>query len=385
MFSASSQFFIMSPILSQIGNQLHIPQALRGTLITAYAITVGIVALITGPISDRIGRRKILLFGTAAMASSLLLHQLAVDYYSMLALRICAGFAGGILTGACVAYIGDHFESSRLGWANGIVATGSAAGQIFGIPAGTLLSGTLGFYAPFQFFGVVMTAAFFLIFFKVPQPEVNLSTCRLNFSDTAKNYWLILQKPKVKTIAMGYLLMFLSFTTLVVYFPTWLENSFHMGHFEIATLFFVGGLATVVAGPISGRISDKIGRKQIIIYTNLLLVIIMPLSVFIMYQIPSAHYLLFFIIMVLMVSRIVPFQALASEVVEHHERGRMMSLTISIGQLGMALGSAVSGIIYTEVDFIGNATLAAIASIIMAGIIQVYVPDFILSVQKEKP
>lgn len=324
-----------------------------------------------------------MLFGTATMAISLLLHQLAVDYYSMLILRIFAGFAGGILTGGCVAYIGDHFKSNQRGWANGVVATGSAAGQILGIPAGTLLAGTLGFFAPFQFFGLVMTGAFILILFKVPQPNVKLSTCRLNLTETAVNYYKILQIPKVKTVAAGYLLMFLSFTTLVVYFPTWLENSFHMGHYEIATLFFVGGLATVIAGPISGRLSDKIGRKQIIIYTNLLLVIIMPLSVFLMHHIPNIHYVLFFIIMVLMVSRMVPFQAMASEVVADEERGRMMSLTISIGQLGMALGSAIAGIIYTEVDFIGNATLAAIASIIMAGIIQVFVPDHVIQVKEE--
>ncbi|MEP5612963.1 MAG: MFS transporter, partial [Cyclobacteriaceae bacterium] len=99
MFAASSQFFIMSPILSQIGEQLDISESLRGTLITAYAITLGIVALITGPISDRVGRRKILLIGAGAMALSLLLHQFAFDYWSMLGFRILSGFAGGILTG----------------------------------------------------------------------------------------------------------------------------------------------------------------------------------------------------------------------------------------------------------------------------------------------
>ncbi|MFY0628032.1 MAG: MFS transporter [Reichenbachiella sp.] len=383
MFSASSQFFIIAPILSQIGDQLHIPQALRGTLITAYAITVGIIALLTGPISDRVGRRKVLLFGTATMAISLLMHQLAVDFYSILLLRIFSGFAGGILTGSCVAYIGDHFESNKRGWANGLVATGSAAGQILGIPAGTILSSSLGFHAPFQFFGIVMAAAFVLIFFKLPQPNVKLSTCKLNLKATVLNYGAILQIPKVKTIALGYLLMFLSFTTFVVYFPSWLENSFHLGHYEIASLFLVGGLATVVSGPFSGRLSDKFGRKQIIIYANLLLVIIMPISVMMMQHLTQSYYVIFFIIMVLMVGRMVPFQALASEIVDDHERGRVMSLTISIGQLGMALGSAIAGFIYTEIDFIGNATLAAIASIAMAGIIQIFVPDHFVALQKE--
>ena len=105
MFASSSQFLIISPILSQIGEELKIAEALRGTLMTAYALTLGIVALITGPISDRIGRRKVLLTGAAAMAISLALHQFAFNYSSILIMRVLAGAAGGILTGSCVAYI----------------------------------------------------------------------------------------------------------------------------------------------------------------------------------------------------------------------------------------------------------------------------------------
>lgn len=382
MFSASSQFFIMSPILSEIGNQLSIPQALRGTLITAYAITLAVVALLTGPVSDRVGRRKVLLFGTLTMTVALLLHPLATDYLSILLLRIFAGFAGGILTGSCVAYIGDYYPRDRRGWANGVVATGGAAGQILGIPAGTVLSGTLGFFAPFVFFGIVMALAFLLILLKVPQPKVKKSRHPLNLTNTILNYWFILQRPNVKTVAMGYLLMFLGITSFVVYFPTWLENSFQIDHYEIAALFFVGGLATVLSGPVAGRISDKFGRKQIIIVSNLLLVIFLPISVMVISHEPRWYYLFFFIIMMLMVARMVPFQALASEVVEGHERGRMMSLTISIGQLGMAIGSAISGIIYTEVEFIGNATLAALACIGMAGLIQVFLPDHSIALQE---
>ncbi|UXX79694.1 MFS transporter [Reichenbachiella carrageenanivorans] len=384
MFAASSQFFIMSPILSQIGEQLHIPESLRGTLITAYAITLGIIALITGPISDRIGRRKILLIGAGAMAVSLLMHQLAIDYWSMLGLRILAGLAGGILTGSCVAYIGDYFPCEKRGWANGVIATGSAAGQILGIPAGTVLAGEIGFFAPFQFFGFVMVFAFLLILWKLPQPQVSNSNCPLNLTHTIKKYWEILHIPSVKTIAMGYLLMFLSISSFIVYFPTWLENSFHANSYNIAVLFLIGGLATVFTGPISGMISDKTGRKQIIIFSNLLLVIIMPLSVFLLNMNHEMYYAVFFIIMLLIVARMIPFQALASEVIQDSQRGRMMSMTISIGQLGMAMGSGLSGLIYTQVGFIGNATLAAMASFLMAFLIQKFIPEKGLTVQGAK-
>ncbi len=76
---------------------MNIPPALQGTLITAYAFTVGLFALIMGPVSDRIGRRKILLYGSLAMTVALALHAVATGYTSMLVVRAAAGAAGGVL------------------------------------------------------------------------------------------------------------------------------------------------------------------------------------------------------------------------------------------------------------------------------------------------
>src|SRR5690606_26547677 len=134
VFASSSQIMIISPILPRIGEQLGINETLQGTLVTAYAVLVGIMALVTGPISDKIGRRKILLYGAGGMAIALACHGLAVNYISLLLVRSLAGMAGGILSGAAVSYVGDYFPYERRGWANGWIMSGIAMGQIIGIP-----------------------------------------------------------------------------------------------------------------------------------------------------------------------------------------------------------------------------------------------------------
>ena len=145
VFSASSQIMVISPILPQIGAELSIADTLLGTLITAYSLMVGMFAIISGPISDRIGRRRILLIGTGIMTVSLVCHVFVVDYFSFLAVRVFSGVAGGILSGAAVSYIGDYFPYNRRGWAVGWVMSGSAFGQILGIPVGVILAGAFGF------------------------------------------------------------------------------------------------------------------------------------------------------------------------------------------------------------------------------------------------
>ncbi|WP_243665271.1 MFS transporter, partial [Rhodothermus marinus] len=64
VFSASSQVVIMAPILPRIGATLGIGELEQGSLITAYAVMLSVMALVVGPVSDRLGRRLILLAGS---------------------------------------------------------------------------------------------------------------------------------------------------------------------------------------------------------------------------------------------------------------------------------------------------------------------------------
>ena len=118
VFAVASQVMIVAPILTRISEQLGVETAVLGTLITAYALSVAVFALISGPISDRIGRRKVLLAGAGLMTVALALHGLALNFTLLLVFRTLAGAAGGILSGAAVAYVGDYFPRDRRGWAN---------------------------------------------------------------------------------------------------------------------------------------------------------------------------------------------------------------------------------------------------------------------------
>ncbi|MEO1050047.1 MAG: MFS transporter [Bacteroidota bacterium] len=375
MFASSSQFFIMAPILSEVGEQLNIKEGVRGTLITSYAFSLGLFALIIGPISDKIGRRKILLWGSGAMTVSLAMHFLAHDYFSMLTIRSIAGMSGGILTGSCVAYIGDYFPIQRRGWANGVIATGSAAGQIIGIPIGTIMADVYGFASPFLLFAGVMVIAFFGIRLFVPQPSVVRNTNRITVAKVVHEYGRMLRNRKMLATAGGYFLAFLSITVYIVYLPTWLEDEFCASSHEIAMLFLVGGLATIIGGPLSGRLADNRGRKTVLIAASIGLAAIMAMTTLILYRNMTSAYFLFFTLMLMISSRMIPFQALASDITPGHTRGKLMCLTIAIGQLGMGLGSAIAGFTYTSFGFIGNSLIGATAVILMAILVWRLIPE----------
>ena len=374
MFSASSQLMIIAPILPQIGKQLDIDIAIQGTLVTSYAVMLGIFALIMGPVSDKVGRRRILLFGTGSMACALALHNLAFDYYSFLTVRALAGAAGGILSGASVSYVGDYFPYDRRGWANGWIATGIAAGQIMGVPLGTILAEWYGVYGPFSLFAVTMFAAFLLIWLVVPQPPVQRHLGALTVGAVLRKYMTMIRQPQIAATAAIYSVMYAGFSLYVVYLPTWLTGTFGVNGHQIASLFFVGGIASVLTGPNAGKLSDRIGRKVIIITSCLGLALVMCLTTVVLTSF-WITYILFFFIMMFVAARVSPFQALVSEIIPDEQRGAMMSLTIALGQIGLGLGGALAGIIYTTSGFTSNTLFGAVSVLLMAFLVWKFITE----------
>jgi predicted MFS family arabinose efflux permease len=366
---------IIAPILPQIGDELGIADAVLGTLVSAYALMVGIFAIISGPISDKIGRRRILLLGTGVMTVALVAHVFVQGYASFLAVRLFAGVAGGILSGAAVSYVGDYFPYNRRGWATGWIMSGSAFGQIIGIPLGIVIAGRLGIRAPFGIFAITMALTWVLILLKVPQPDVRRSEGRLTAMGAFRDYLAMLARPEIAWASAAFFLMFLGLSLYIVYLPTWLERSFvEATPNGIATLFLVGGLANVFTGPAAGKLSDRIGRKGIILIACAGLSVVMLLTTVLVTSFWIA-YPIFFVTMVLVAMRISPFSALLTALVTDHRRGSLMSLTVALGQVGFAVGGAVAGPLFAERGYASNTVLGAASVLGMGLIVWFFIPE----------
>jgi len=374
VFSASSQIMIISPILPQVGEELGIADSVLGTLVSAYSLMVGVFAIISGPFSDKMGRRRILLVGTGLMTLALVCHALVVGYLSFLLVRVFAGIAGGVLSGAAVSYVGDYFPYERRGWATGWIMSGAAFGQIAGIPLGVVLAGEAGFRTPFYVFAVTMALTFLLILFRVPQPDVKRTEGRLTVRRATGEYLAMLRRPEIAAASVAFFLMFLGVSFYVVYLPTWLERSLGATSTGIATLFLVGGVANVITGPQAGKLSDRIGRKGIILLSCIGLSVVMALTTPLVTRFWMA-YPLFFVVMVLVAMRVSPFSALLTALVTDERRGALMSLTVALGQVGFAAGGAVAGPLYAGLGYWSNTAIGAVAVMGMGLLVWYRVPE----------
>lgn len=374
VFAAASQTMIIAPILPLLGEELGMGETLFGTLVSAYSLMVGVFAVLSGPVSDRIGRRRILLLGSGLMTVALFLHAFPASYAGFLAVRGLAGIAGGVLSGAAVSYVGDAFPWARRGWAIGWVMSGSAFGQVIGLPLGILVADRLGVAVPFLAFGAAMAVTFGMILLYLPQPDVPRTRSRLTLSRALEGYSELLKQPGVAAAAVGFFLMSFGVAAYLVYLPTWLEASLGAGGGDIALLFLVGGVASVGGGPWAGALSDRMGRRTVILGACAALAVAMIATPVATTGLKSA-YPLFFLVMLLATMRQSPYSALLTGLVESRRRGGLLSLAVALGQLGFALGSALAGTLYGLFGYPGNAFLAAASVVAMAVVVRAWVPE----------
>ena len=388
VFTAASQTIVVTPVLPVIGDALDVPVGKLGLLISVYSWVLAFAALVMGPISDRIGRRRVLLVGSGALAVALALHGLADTFDTLLGMRVLAGAGGGMLSGAAVSYCGDYFPYERRGWATGWVMSGVPFGLVIGIPLGRALAVAFEFRTPFVAFSAVMALAFVLILTVVPQPDVRLSERRPTVGGALRQYGALLRQGDTAAAAATYFLMYLGLGVLIVYLPQWLTARFELAVALfgrplvvfglpldfIATLFLVGGLVSVLVGPRAGALSDTVGRKPLILASCLGLAAVTAALPFVVTERWTA-YPLYAAIMGLFAMRMAPLQALLTALVPSRQRGAFLSLTIALGQIGTGLGASLGGALYAGLGYEANAFASAALILAMAALVWLRLPE----------
>ncbi|HEX8904965.1 MAG TPA: MFS transporter [Longimicrobiaceae bacterium] len=374
VFAVTSQAMILAPILPAVARQLRVSEARLSAVAAGYSVAVAAVALVAGPVSDRVGRRAMLLAGAGAMTVTLALHAAVTGFGGFLLARVLTGAAGGVLTGAAAAYVGDYFPAERRGWANGWMMSGMAAGQVLGIPAGTVLAGRWGFRAPFLVFAVAMGIAFVVMLAFLPRPDVELRPERITPRYLYDHYRILLGRRAPAMAVLTHAGTFVAASLFLLYLPAWLEAERGVGTGRIAALFAAGGVATVIAGPAAGRASDRVGRKRLVVGASLALAAAMLATPAVMRGIVATG-ALFFVVNALTAARAAPLEALMVEVVPDEQRGTLMSLGMASGQAGAGIGNAVAGAAYAAVGYPLDAMLAAAVSALVALLVRISLPE----------
>lgn len=178
----SVQFFVyvgfglIIPVLPEVIVQQGFHQMHVGGLLTIYSLASFFTAPLWGRLSDKVGRKKLILVGLLGFSLSFMLVSLFIDSLPMLyASRIVGGLFSGALYTAVTGFIGDISNEDNRNKYMGFMGMSIGLGFIFGPAIGGLL-GEISIRMPFTVSAILIFMLFFYALAILKEPEVYRKT-----------------------------------------------------------------------------------------------------------------------------------------------------------------------------------------------------------------
>lgn len=141
-----------------------------GSLMAVYGFLQFVFSPIWGGLSDRIGRKPVLMIGVLGNALAQLLFGLSTELWMLFAARALAGLLSSATLPTAMAYIGDSTDSKDRSSGMGIIGAAMGLGMVLGPGlAGILAERSLS--VPFFLASGLSIAALIMIIFTLPEPE----------------------------------------------------------------------------------------------------------------------------------------------------------------------------------------------------------------------
>jgi MFS transporter, DHA1 family, multidrug resistance protein len=159
---------IISPILPLYASTFAASATEIGLVFTAFSISRALLGPIVGRLSDRIGRRPLILGGLLIYAVVSVLYASAGSLWLLGVFRFLQGIGSVMVTPIAQAYVGDLTPRGREGrYLNAFYAS-QFIGMAFGPLLGGVIGGTWSYASAFYVMGALSTLALVLVFFTVP-------------------------------------------------------------------------------------------------------------------------------------------------------------------------------------------------------------------------
>jgi DHA1 family multidrug resistance protein-like MFS transporter len=134
-------FGIVIPIMPFYVERLGAGGTELGLLVASYAVMRLICGPIWGSLSDRIGRKPVLMIGVFGYGITMILFGLATQLWMLFIFRALSGILSSATSPTTMAYIGDSTPEQERGQGMGILGAAVGAGTVFGPGLGGLLAG----------------------------------------------------------------------------------------------------------------------------------------------------------------------------------------------------------------------------------------------------
>ena len=337
-------FMIVMPLGPQLLAELGIDARQFSWVVSAYTLAAGFAGVLAAPWLDRVPRKSAYLVLAIGLLAGTVACGLAATYPFLLIARCVTGGFGGVLGGLSLAIVADVFPAERRGRATGVLMLAFAVASVAGVPLGILLGTRFGWQAPFFALAVLGLPLVGLAAWSLPALPVPLDgPPRHPVAHLLETLTVTAHRRAFALIA---LLMVGAFSVIPFISTAFVANG-GVTQEQLPALFIAGGLLTLVATPLAGRLVDRFGPLavfRVIVPASATMILVLTNLPAVGIAIAAA---VTAVLMATNASRMVSAMALITSSIEPRRRGSFMSANSAVQHVASGLGATLGGMIVT--------------------------------------
>ena len=266
-------FGIVVPLLPFYGQTLDAPPWQVALMFSAYSLGQFFAEPFWGRLSDRIGRKPVLLITVSANALGYLMLAFAPNIWLAIGIRLFTGLGAGNVS-TVQGYVADVTPPEKRAGRMGLIGAAFGLGFIVGPGLGGLLTrtdmGALGYQMPiFVASGLCVLAALGVtVFLKESRARADPATPRPPFLSGVKD---AVANPVVSRVLLVTLIYMAGFSGMESTFGFWTEARYGWGAREVGFSFMaVGIVSTLCQALIAGRLARRFGEARVLAVGSLI-------------------------------------------------------------------------------------------------------------------
>lgn len=264
-------FSLILPLLPYYAQTFGADATMIGFLTASYAAAQLISSPLLGRLSDRVGRRPVLLISIAGSVAGFVLLALAQNLWMLFLARIVAGFTGGNISVA-QAYITDVTDEKNRTRALGLIGAAFGLGFIIGPALGGIL-GQWGYAVPAWAAAGMAVLNFLMVLLWLPESLTSekkaLLAVKRRAPFTLSALIGALRRPLVGPLLHTRFIYGLAFSTFQGIFTVYALERFDLGSTQTGyILAYVGLISTITQGGLIRLLTNRFSDRQLLVWAS---------------------------------------------------------------------------------------------------------------------